>query len=233
MQNTLKVGSFAGGIAAAAVALCLAVAAWFTPNVAWGLEAVDVNATGSIQVTQQTAEGNAVPGGTITLYQVATIDNSGDEKFVFTKAFENSGADLSDLSASDLAAKLVAAIPEGTEGTTQKFDSTGKAAFGNLSVGVYLLVQEEAASGYSAISPFVVAVPIRNADGSLTYSVDATPKMSTVTAEKPTTPTTPSDSTLPQTGQLLWPIVVLASAGVVLFCIGWVMRRKSEGSHEA
>lgn len=238
----MKAGSFASGIAAAAVALCLAVAAWFAPSAAWATEAVDLSATGSIQVTQKASAGKAVPGGTITMYRVAdVVESNGVFSYTLTSGFLDSGVKLGDLSDSGLAASLEKAIPEGLEGDTTKFDSKGTAAFGNLSVGVYLLVQEEATSGYSALKPFVVSVPTKASDGSLTYSVNASPKMSTVSADTPTVPSTPGSNggsgsgsgTLPQTGQLLWPIAALAGAGVVLFCIGWVLRRGGKRSHEA
>ena len=43
-------------------------------------------------------------------------------------------------------------------------------------------------------------------------------------------PEKPQDPTLPQTGQLNWPVPVLAVSGVVLFTIGWLIcfNRKKE-----
>lgn len=38
---------------------------------------------------------------------------------------------------------------------------------------------------------------------------------------------------LPQTGVLRWPIPVMAVAGLLLFCIGWVINRKKEDQYEA
>ncbi len=46
------------------------------------------------------------------------------------------------------------------------------------------------------------------------------------TSEK--TPGTTPEPTLPQTGMLWWPVPILAGAGMLLFAVGWVKRRKSE-----
>lgn len=39
-------------------------------------------------------------------------------------------------------------------------------------------------------------------------------------------PDNPVMSSLPQTGQLNWPVPVLAVSGVVLFAFGWALDRK-------
>ena len=100
------------------------------------------------------------------------------------------------------------------------------------------MVQTKAANGYEAVKPFLVSVPM-NENGTYAYDVDATPKMSTLTETEPThsTPTTPTTSvepTLPQTGQLSWPVPVLAMFGLLLFSIGWAPRfGKGKKTHEA
>lgn len=45
-------------------------------------------------------------------------------------------------------------------------------------------------------------------------------------------PTTPSKPTLIQTGQLNWPVPMLAGMGVVLFLIGWVLKRRGSAYDE-
>lgn len=47
----------------------------------------------------------------------------------------------------------------------------------------------------------------------------------TNTCSKPTTPTQPGKPTLPQTGQLWWPVPVLAAAGLLFVVIGLLRRR--------
>ena len=44
------------------------------------------------------------------------------------------------------------------------------------------------------------------------------------TPAPPTTPANPAGPTLPQTGQLNWPVPVLAALGLALFAAGWALR---------
>lgn len=51
----------------------------------------------------------------------------------------------------------------------------------------------------------------------------------TIVNTKEGTPSTPStNTTLPQTGQLWWPVPLLAAAGMALFAVGWLRRRRYE-----
>lgn len=47
---------------------------------------------------------------------------------------------------------------------------------------------------------------------------------------EPDNPDTPDKPTLPQTGQLWWPVPMLACGGLLLFLLGWV--RKEQAGHE-
>ena len=47
----------------------------------------------------------------------------------------------------------------------------------------------------------------------------------TNTCDKPATPTQPGKPTLPQTGQLWWPVLVLIAAGLLLIVVGLIRRR--------
>lgn len=48
----------------------------------------------------------------------------------------------------------------------------------------------------------------------------------TNTCSKPTTPPQPDKPTLPQTGQLWWPVPLLACGGMLCFLAGWVKNRR-------
>lgn len=88
-------------------------------------------------------------------------------------------------------------------------------------------MQKQAAEGYDAIQPFLVTVPIME-NGQYVYDVDAHPKAGT--ASRKTTQTPPAQevlSALPQTGQLNWPVPVLAVIGVVLVAAGVVLKKRS------
>lgn len=150
----------------------------------------------------------------------------------------------------DLVEKLVSFVNDNSiTGTTVSVDSSGFAQFQNLSMGLYLLVQTTPAPHYSAVNPFVITVPLWDeASDSWVYQVNAAPKMDSPTykppgggKEDPPTPPTPPDPPgeevppsppdtpkLPQTGQLWWPVWILAAGGLVLFSAGWHERRKED-----
>ena len=46
--------------------------------------------------------------------------------------------------------------------------------------------------------------------------------------DNPVSPSTPDKPVLPQTGQLNWPVPVLACSGVLLFAAGWVLNRQGK-----
>lgn len=194
---------------------------------------IDLDAKGSITLTLKSKDtGNAVAGGKITLYQVATVAvDDGDLSFAYTNGFENCGIELGDLSSSTLAGQLKDKVTSSMKSSTQTVGKDGKVSFTGLDLGLYLLVQTTAADGYNAVSPFIVSVPLTE-DGSYTYDVDASPKVETVTVKPTPTPSTPPDDDLPQTGQLDWPIPVLCVVGLLLFAAGWMLR-KEKHHHEA
>lgn len=248
-------------------------------------ESLQMDAKGSITVYfRDSSTKKAVPGGEVTLYKVATVQrDNANLSYVYVNGFENCGISLGNLTDSTLPGKLQSKIQSTASKTTASIDSNGRASFGNLSLGLYLLVQNKTADKYSPVKTFLVSVPMAK-DGSWNYNIDATPKMSTSTYNKPpetpptpstpttpTTPTTPNTPTtpstsstpatpttptttpttdvegvdkdrldasrsrdkgklgaarLPQTGQLDWPVPILCIAGLVLFAIGFVLRKE-------
>lgn len=197
----------------------------------------DPDQTGSISVTMRDPETKApVSGGELTLYQVGTVaEENGNYAFALTGAFERSGLVLEDVESAELAQKLAEyASANSLKGTSVSVDKDGVASAGDLELGLYLLVQTEAVEGYRAVSPFLVSVPTLEG-GSYVYTVDATPKMSLLTQQPeepaPQEPAAPSDPKLPQTGQLNWPVPVLAISGLVLFAAGWALRFAGKRDH--
>lgn len=263
----------------AAVLAALTLLVWCAAP-AFALEVVDLSRTGSIKVSLYDSEtSEAVGGGTLTLYRVAKVQkDNANLSFVYTNGFEDCGVELGDLSEGELAGRLAEKIAATAESTTVEISDLGAAEFGDLEVGLYLVVQTTAAENYNVINPFLVSVPIQE-NGSYVYDVDALPKVGTAAKktpeppDKPDTPDTPdkpeeenpntpaapgpdnSDGWvlgahgekiyvnpeapspdnpngyvmgahgLPQTGQLNWPIPVLAVTGVVLVAAGIKLKK--------
>lgn len=263
----------------AAVLVALTLLVWCAAP-AFALEVVDLSRTGSIKVSLYDSEtSEAVGGGTLTLYRVAKVQkDNANLSFVYTNGFEDCGVELGDLSEGELAGRLAEKIAATAESTTVEISDLGIAEFGDLEVGLYLVVQTTAAENYNVINPFLVSVPIQE-NGSYVYDVDALPKVGTAakkTPEPPDTPDTPDTPDkpeeenpntpaapgpdnpdgwvlgahgekiyvnpeapspdnpngyvmgahgLPQTGQLNWPIPVLAVTGVVLVAAGIKLKK--------
>lgn len=260
----------------AAVLAALTLLVWCAAP-AFALEVVDLSRTGSIKVSLYDSEtSEAVGGGTLTLYRVAKVQkDNANLSFVYTNGFEDCGVELGDLSEGELAGRLAEKIAATAESTTVEISDLGAAEFGDLEVGLYLVVQTTAAENYNVINPFLVSVPIQE-NGSYVYDVDALPKVGTAakkTPEPPDTPDTPDKPEeenpntpvapgpdnpdgwvlgangekiylnpeapspdnpnghvmgahgLPQTGQLNWPIPVLAVTGVVLVAAGIKLKK--------
>ncbi len=189
---------------------------------------------GSISVSM-TYDGATVSGGTLTLYRVGEIlEYDGTYRFALTGKFVNSGASLEDISSSELAEHFAAYASEsGTASIASAVvGSDGTVVFSGLEIGLYLVFQKEAADGYEAATPFLVSVPM-NENGTYIYDVDASPKVELKKASVPSEPVEPSDPSLPQTGQLNWPIPLMAVLGLCLFLLGWALRFVKKESADA
>ena len=199
--------------------------------------APNLSRKGSVSISFQD-KGTAVAGGELCLYPIAyAFDEDGDFLYEYTNGLENCGIDLGNLEDSKLASRLEAALSDKAQKTTAAVGSDGKAVFSDLTPGLYLLKQTKAADGYEKVSSFLVSVPQKDGE-SWIYDVDASPKMETL-SEKPETskktsktPTGKTAATLPQTGQLNWPIPILAIAGLSLLLIGRELSREKK-THEA
>lgn len=191
---------------------------------------VDLEQIGSVSVTLKYM-GQPVPGGSLTLHKVGDLVWAEDHYiYTLTEPFAESGISLDALD-SDVAQALAAyAIGNEIPGVKQEIDAEGHAAFADVSVGLYLMVQEDAAEGFSLVQPFLLTVPVSE-NGAYVYDVDASPKLSLVPEETeptqpPTTtpPTKPGDK-LPQTGQMSWPVPLLAIGGIFTFLAGLILNR--------
>lgn len=143
----------------------------------------DLSRKGSVSVTMiDKTTGQPVGKGAMTLYQVAdAVREDWNDSFFYTEAFSECQLALDSLESGELAAGLAAYAKEkDIAGENMTIGDDGVVKYTDLELGLYLLVQSEAASGYEAVSPFLVSVPTW-INGEANYDIDATPKTSGVT----------------------------------------------------
>ena len=114
-------------------------------------------------------------------------------------------------------------------------DQNGELTFDHLEIGLYLVARAKTdpANADFVTDPLLVFIP-ESVNGEAIYDIVATPKFSYSSPGdpgSPDAPRTPSDGTLPQTGQLMWPVTLLAVLGCFLILAGSFLLRK-EGSGE-
>lgn len=200
---------------------------------AYGAENIpDLNQKGSVSIVLQDKKNQkGISDGELTLYQVADIQNDdGGMYYRYTNGFEDCGIELVNLEDSSLAGKLEKKISASARSTTKTTDAKGNVLYADLTPGLYLIVQTKAAAGYEPISSFLVSLPLKQGDTWI-YDVNASPKTEGAVANKTTgtpekTETAVSGTKLPQTGQLNWPILVLAVAGIGFCVYGWNENKK-------
>ena len=178
---------------------------------------------GSIEMTVR-YDGKTVGGGSMTCIKVGEVYES-DGNYAFRRVLD--GKELTDIQSAEYAKDLAAFAKDNSlSGQTRTIGEDGKASFENLEIGLYLLVQDTPAAGYSKLQPFLVSVPYWDGEAYI-YDIDAQVKGElerVPQTQPPTAPTAPTDPKLPQTGQLNWPIPLLVLLGLGLFAAGWALR---------
>lgn len=170
-------------------------------------------------------DGENVDGGTLTAIRVGYVDEE-DGNYFFSQEFTNT--QIEDITSSG-APKAQEEFYENNKGDYDFYTQTqtvkdGKATFTELSTGLYLIVQNRAADGFSKLGAFLVSVPYME-NGEYQYHVTASIKSELEREPEPTEPppTEPDDPKLPQTGQVNWPIPLLVVAGLVFLAAGWAL----------
>ena len=144
--------------------------------------------------------------------------------FAYTVDFAECTIPVTELASADLPQALAdIAKAKDPEGITLALDDEGKVKFTGLELGLYLLVQQEAAPGFKKVNPFLVSVP-QNVDGHYVYDVDTAPKNLPGLETEPTTQPTKPGGKLPQTGQTNWPVPVMATVGMLLVMGGLCLK---------
>ena len=173
---------------------------------------------------------------TYAILPVADVEfEEGNAEYVMRDGFEVFDCEWSELSASQLKekAKEIADEADFSTAIQAMTDDSGEVVFENLEPALYLVDRIEVAEeneDYS-VDPMLISVPSFS-DNEWVFDVVTTPKFSEMPeqTEEPKEP----DTQLPATGQLKWPIPVLAVGGAVLIGSGLFLsiRRKEEGNNK-
>lgn len=174
---------------------------------------------------------DTIPSGSITLYRVGDIAGENDNCFFrLTEDFKNSDQNLEKIDSPSLAKALWDYARENAEISPEVHKiKTGKVTVNDLTPGLYLVGQtkDQASGKLAPVNPFLVSIPHLEG-GQWDYSIDASPKTGTETSPSPTptspTPTPGRPSRIPNTGQMNWPVPVLAISGIVIFMLGFSIR---------
>ena len=193
----------------------------------------DESRNGHCSITvSMTYKEKAVRGGKLALYKVGDVaENDGNYSFVPVKEIQADIPEFGDIQSPELAGKLAKLEKKLTPVTADPVTvgKDGKATFSDLTFGLYLVVQKTAASGYGKTKPFLVSLPYFY-EGEYQYDVASQPKTDLEREIKPTSPPSSGGGggKLPQTGQLWWPVPVLACAGLGCIAVGLLRRREAK-----
>lgn len=164
----------------AGLALCAALVAGM------GLTASAYVETGSITI--QPAYGSLViGGGSFDIYHVATLDSVDPLGYTLKGAFaaaeDTDGLDIGSVksaeqveSAAAILKNYISYVPADDVITLNR--ATDGDTVGELALGIYLVMQTSAPSGYTAAAPFLAYIPIYDSDaGGWEFDVAANPKL--------------------------------------------------------
>lgn len=177
------------------------------------LDYVDLTHPASLKFEVHTPQGDSVPGGTLTLYKVADIvkTDTGYElqalpAFAGEVTNERLNEQLShhDLDVNHHLSRMLMdyAQKQNLPGETETVPDNGTVDFAtkghDISLGLWLVTQPEAAPGYEAMPPFLISLPMAIYSGDsdvpvYEYDVVATPKSDPKKLEDPKKP--PKDDT--------------------------------------
>ena len=177
---------------------------------------------GSIEITvdKESPTDTDVPGGNALIYQVAELKrntDTGEYYYDWIQAIKDLKAkpgntlklDISDLGKSaEKTANLAGEVDQAVQTLglalakpEQNFDTKGHISFGaDLPLGLYIIRQTKAASGYDLIDSFLVTLPMYTEADGYYFEVNAYPKLSITKPATPPGGDNPPDEHVPHRG---------------------------------
>lgn len=190
---------------------------------------VDLDKEGSITVK---AVYKKVPleGMKLNCIQVGELVPN-DDVYYFKSLYHDAVYDSENIHDSEHPAKMLELVQDSASvGYTKSADKDGNIKFEKLKPGLYLIYQTESfekAGNKYEIDEFFVSIPY---DGKYHVNANCKPGLDLYPEEPTCPPGCPPGSSsgktnkvtkLPQTGQLSWPVPVMAVTGMFFFALGW------------
>ncbi len=183
-----------------------------------------------------------VSGVEVSMYKIAEFTDYKKHEFTVTEEFEQIVSRL-DFSTTEKGcsmenAEIILNFIKDNDISAQavvKSDENGITEFGKVEKGIYLIDSED--SDKYLISAFLVEAPLYE-DGKYYNEVQASPKILSITDDNSLPDSSVSDTPpdygekIPQTGQLKWPVPVLAILGITLIVIGYADRCFRSRKHD-
>lgn len=184
----------------------------------------DAPQNGSISFDFNTEEIH-VAGGSVELRQVAFV-NEEAKCLQFCEGWEDCGLSVQELLGDKAAERLfVYAEANGLPARTVGIDGEGKGKAEDLPMGVWLVSQIVPFEGCMAMRPALISIPLMDEDGQWIFDVKAMPKLEPLVPETTVPSTESPPPELPPTGQVNWPIPLLAVGGLFLILLGFCLRK--------
>ena len=206
----------------------------------WPVDTTKTDCTITLNLSyKQGSETKKLADGEISIFQVATVKEENGYSFdVSGSAFaEIEGvSQIPEMDTKALAAannelaqkmeKAVAASSGAIKADDRKTVAGGQVKYTGLTPGLYLVCQTKLSTGDRKINAFLISIPDANGQ----YDVVADPKSGIYTPPETTVPPTKPQTppSIPQTGQLWWPVPLLAFAGAAMILVGVVIRSRSQ-----
>jgi hypothetical protein len=189
----------------------------------------DLSRNGSITLNMAPG-GVPLNDGNLNLYKVGELSEDNGNYF-FTLMDDRVVTESEEITLVLAEEMLTLAKEANLVARTAKIQN-GQSVFHDLEHGLYVVWQakSDASKGYEPISPFLLSVP-RFVDGAYVLDVVADPKVALETVPPTTTPPPSRPPELPQSGQLNWPVPVMAVSGAFLMILGFLLiSRKRAGN---
>lgn len=138
----------------------------------------------TLREDEKGTEQKVFPGIGMRIYKVGSVkNNSGAISFVIDAALQSTGVNFDNLTTADASVKAANVLADAVKDSEIAFqeavsNANGVATFGNLDLGMYLIVKSVGNSKIK-ISPILLALPYMEDADTWLYDVDAYPKIET------------------------------------------------------